>query len=96
MRCFILGFLSAPTLDVRAGEQSFSLVAAKECRPRGGLPNFLMKARTPGAPVKVAYLGGSITDQPGWRPKTIEITLSRDASRRRSFLQIQGDICGDL
>ena len=35
------------------------------------MPNFLAKARKPGAQVKVAYLGGSITAQPGWRPKTL-------------------------
>jgi len=44
---------------------------AEECHPRQGLPNFLAKAQRPGAAVKVAYLGGSITAQPGWRPKTL-------------------------
>ena len=51
--------------------QDFPLVPAQECHPRQGLPNFLMKARTPGAEVKIGYLGGSITAQPGWRPKTL-------------------------
>ena len=51
--------------------QDFPLVSAQECRPRQGLPNFLMKARKPGAEVKIGYLGGSITAQPGWRPKTL-------------------------
>lgn len=51
--------------------EDFPLVEAKECRPRGGLPNFLAKANTPGAEVKIGYLGGSITAQPGWRPKTL-------------------------
>lgn len=46
-------------------------VPAQECRPRAGLPNFLAKAATPGADVRVAYLGGSITAQAGWRPKTL-------------------------
>jgi len=35
------------------------------------LPNFLAKANTPGAAVKIGYLGGSITAQNGWRPKTL-------------------------
>lgn len=48
-----------------------SLVPAQECRPRNGLPHFFAKANTPGAEVKVAYLGGSITAQNGWRPKTL-------------------------
>jgi len=28
---------------------------------RGGLPNFLKKANTPGAEIKIAYFGGRIT-----------------------------------
>lgn len=59
-----LGGLAADPAD-------FPLVSAQECRPRAGLPNFFAKANTPGAEVKVAYLGGSITAQPGWRPKTL-------------------------
>lgn len=47
------------------------LVEAKECRPREGLPNFLAKANTAGAEIKIGYLGGSITAQNGWRPKTL-------------------------
>ncbi len=46
------------------------LATAVECRERGGLPNVLQKLRT-GAQVRVAYLGGSITAQEGWRPKTL-------------------------
>jgi len=52
-----------------AGE--LELVPAQECRPRAGLPNFLAKANTAGAEVKIAYFGGSITAQNGWRPKTL-------------------------
>lgn len=57
------------TLPLRA--QDASLVPAQECRPRAGLPNFLAKAATPGAEIKIGYLGGSITAQQGWRPKTL-------------------------
>jgi lysophospholipase L1-like esterase len=46
-------------------------VPVQECRPRSGLSNFLARAATPGAEIKVAYFGGSITAQPGWRPKTL-------------------------
>jgi len=49
----------------------FPLVPAQECHPRNGLPNFLAKANTPGAEIKIGYLGGSITAQNGWRPKTL-------------------------
>lgn len=54
------------------GEGAFPLVEAVECRPRTGLPNFFEKAKTKGASVKVAYLGGSITGQEGWRVTTLE------------------------
>ncbi len=67
----VLASLGLVTIAARAEDPQFPLVAAKECRPRGGLPNFLARARTPGAEVKVAYLGGSITEQAGWRPKTL-------------------------
>lgn len=55
---------------------SFSLAAdyplrdALECRPRAGLPNFLEKLERDEA-LRIGYLGGSITAQPGWRPKTL-------------------------
>ena len=41
-----------------------------ECNPRGGLPNFFAKLEQGGA-VRIGYLGGSITAQEGWRPKTL-------------------------
>jgi len=62
-------FLLFATVTLAADE--FPLVPAQECHPRNGLPNFLAKANTPGAEIKIGYLGGSITAQPGWRPKTL-------------------------
>jgi lysophospholipase L1-like esterase len=41
-----------------------------ECSPRGGLPNVLAKLQR-GDAVRLAYFGGSITAQDGWRPKTL-------------------------
>jgi hypothetical protein len=41
-----------------------------ECTPRGGLPNFFAKLNH-GDNVRICYLGGSITAQEGWRPKTL-------------------------
>ncbi len=65
-------FLLALTWSAAFGSaQDFPLAPAQECRPRAGLPNFFAKATTAGAEVKIAYLGGSITAQPGWRPKTL-------------------------
>jgi lysophospholipase L1-like esterase len=42
---------------------------AEECRSRDGLPNVFTKLQADG-PVRIAYLGGSITAAQGWRPKT--------------------------
>ncbi|HRA88440.1 MAG TPA: SGNH/GDSL hydrolase family protein, partial [Planctomycetaceae bacterium] len=44
---------------------------AVECHPRAGLPNFRAKLDA-GQPVKIAYLGGSITAAPGWRVQSRE------------------------
>ena len=41
----------------------------KECSTRGGLANFFKKLNSPNE-VRIAYLGGSITAQPGWRVKS--------------------------
>lgn len=41
----------------------------EELRVRGGLPHFFAKLNA-GGPVRIAYLGGSITAASGWRPKT--------------------------
>jgi lysophospholipase L1-like esterase len=43
------------------------LVPAQECHARAGLPHFFEKAKQGSSPLKVAYLGGSITAQAGWR-----------------------------
>lgn len=42
---------------------------AVECSPRSGLGNVFEKLNA-GEHVKIAYLGGSITSQPGWRVKS--------------------------
>ncbi len=41
-----------------------------ECAPRGGLPNFFARLEH-GNTVRIGYLGGSITAQDGWRPKSL-------------------------
>lgn len=52
------------------------LVAAQEVRARDGIGNALAKLRS-GAPVKVAYFGGSITEMDGWRRLSREWLQSR-------------------
>jgi hypothetical protein len=44
--------------------------ALVESNPRQGLPNFFRKLND-GKELSVAYFGGSITAQAGWRPKTL-------------------------
>ena len=65
----ILVFAAVAVISARA--EDLPLAPAQECRPRGGLPNFLAKCGTAGAEIKIAYFGGSITAQNGWRPKTL-------------------------
>jgi hypothetical protein len=49
----------------------FALVQAKLVKPRDGLGNVMAKLAA-GREVRVGYLGGSITAQNGWRPKTLQ------------------------
>ncbi len=66
----LLSFL-APSFVAFAQSPDLPLTPAEEVHARGGLPNFFKKANTPGAEIKIAYFGGSITAQAGWRPKTL-------------------------
>lgn len=62
------------TVSLCASDRGFcadALIPAAECRERGGLPNFFAKLNK-GGEVRIAYFGGSITAQDGWRPKTRE------------------------
>jgi len=54
-----------------ARPDDYPLAEAVECRPRDGLPNFLARLDA-GQEVRIGYIGGSITAQPGWRPKTLK------------------------
>ncbi len=54
---------------------------AVECTARGGWPNFFAKM-TRGGDFRVAYLGGSITAQPGYRVKTLAHLKSQHPQAR--------------
>ncbi|MFM7398038.1 MAG: GDSL-type esterase/lipase family protein [Verrucomicrobiota bacterium] len=84
--------LLAAVLALPAPAVEFPPVPAVECRPRAGLPNFLAKAGTAGAEVRVAYLGGSITAQNGWRVKTL--AHFRKAHPAATFTEINAAIGG--
>src|SRR3954453_8827784 len=64
----VLALVLSLAPGARGAEELGPLV---ECSPRGGFPNFFAKLNTKGAEVRIAYLGGSITAQEGWRPKTL-------------------------
>lgn len=59
----ILGVLAMTMFSLKAEDD---LADLKECSPRGGLPNFFAKLKAD-KEVKIAYFGGSITAQNGWR-----------------------------
>ena len=77
------------------GADDLPLVPAVECNPRAGLPNFYAKLKA-GGEVRIAYLGGSITAQEGWRPKTltpgmpVRLTIHplRDGTNGGQFVEI--------
>jgi len=73
-------------------DQDYPLVDAKECRSRGGLPNFLLKAQTTGAELKIGYLGGSITAQNGWRGQSL--AHFKKAYPQSTFTEINAAIGG--
>jgi len=65
---FVLFFLS---LACVVYGQDYPLRDAHKFQVRDGLPNVFGKLQA-GEQVRIAYLGGSITAQDGWRPKTLK------------------------
>ena len=66
MKQITCGLLLASCLVALAAETGLV-----EGQPRGGLPNFFAKLDHSNS-VRIAYLGGSITAQDGWRVKTLK------------------------
>ena len=91
-RLFSLAALTVLAVSSLARSADFPLAKAVECRPRQGLPNFFAKAATDGANLKIAYFGGSITAQAGWRPKTL--AHFRQAYPKVKFEEINAAIGG--
>ncbi|HUR45954.1 MAG TPA: GDSL-type esterase/lipase family protein [Candidatus Saccharimonadales bacterium] len=65
--------------------------AIKETQPRKGIPNFFQKLED-GRSVRIAYFGGSITAQEGWRPQTL--TALRQQFPNANIKQINASIGG--
>lgn len=70
MKRVLMAGLLGCGLQLGAATFDHDVKAAEECRVRDGLPNFFSRLRA-GKPVRIAYLGGSITAANGWRPKTL-------------------------
>ena len=72
LRRLLVSLLSftLPAAVWAASPDDIPLAPAVECSPRAGLPNFFAKL-TAGKEVRIGYLGGSITAQEGWRPKSL-------------------------
>jgi hypothetical protein len=64
-----IGLLALEALRAQSAGATYPLRDAVAFNSRDGLPNFFSKL-TDGGKVKIAYLGGSITEQPGWRVKS--------------------------
>ncbi|MBQ7190922.1 MAG: SGNH/GDSL hydrolase family protein [Kiritimatiellae bacterium] len=75
MKASWFGFLFASFVSVLVtpvhSAPEYQQQSAQEVRAREGVGNFLQKLKA-GKPVTVAYLGGSITAQNGWRVKTTD------------------------
>jgi len=69
----------------------YKQVKAELCRSRGGLPNFFAKCAA-GGEIRIGYLGGSITAQNGWRPKTLK--WFQDRYPKAKFSEINAAIGG--
>lgn len=71
MRGLICGVMSLIGMAAAATPTYTTPYKAEECRVREGVGRVLAKMRT-GKPVKIAYLGGSITEIDGWRRLSCE------------------------
>jgi hypothetical protein len=69
MKTMIAGWVLCAT-TLFAATYNHDVNVAEEFRSRDGLPNVFAKLKA-GEPVRIAYLGGSITAAAGWRPKTL-------------------------
>jgi len=74
-----------------AGTYDHDVNVAEEFRARDGLPNLFAKLNA-GGPVRIAYLGGSITAAAGWRPKTL--AWFREQYPRAEVIEINAAISG--
>lgn len=68
---YLICFFGLPYITIGQTKDDHKKNDARELKERGSLPNFFAKALH-GDSIKVAYLGGSITAQNGWRVLSLE------------------------
>ena len=97
---FIAGFisLSASACNQKLVDEpdltiKFDPFTTEECRIRDGLPNFFEKIKNGSEPVKIVFLGGSITNaNNGWRDKILSRFKQQYPSK--DFIGINAAISG--
>ena len=87
----VLAVLVVAAVVQAAPRKPYPLRDAVEFTVRGGCPNLFQKINA-GGTLKIAYLGGSITAQNGWRPKTLN--WFKEQYPNASFGQIHAAIGG--
>lgn len=83
--------MTIPPLATSDSSLPSSLVDAVECRARRGLPEFFAKLEA-GSEVRIAYLGGSITQAEGWRPLSFQ--WFREQYPNAELIEIDAAIAG--
>lgn len=86
-----LGTLCMPAAAKPAPEPVYQPMPAQLFAPRDGLGNLFAKLQA-GKDVSIAYFGGSITAQEGWRPKTLK--WFRDTYPHSKITEINAAIGG--
>ncbi|GAB6119460.1 SGNH/GDSL hydrolase family protein [Dysgonomonas termitidis] len=84
----ILAGLSVTVYAQTADSPDF---VSRELQIRGGLPNFMSKANKSNS-LRIAYLGGSITEQNGWRIYSLE--WFKQLFSKTEFIEINAAIGG--
>src|SRR5580658_3240108 len=83
-------FAGRPAMAMQTTKE-FELVPSQLIRPRGGLGNTFARLKA-GKEVRIAYFGGSITAQEGWRVKTLK--WFRDTWPNAKITEINATIGG--
>lgn len=89
MKTISLSFILSVATALFAGNTPE--IYSKECIIRDGMPNFFVKAES-SQDVKVAYLGGSITAQNGYRVQTLD--WFKNHWQKQNFFEINAAIGG--